>query len=59
MTTENAARMCPKCGADSFVYWSYEREDGARIRRRRCKECGTKFETIEVLSRVVKARKKP
>ena len=53
LTTEYAARMCPECGADSFVYWTYEREDGARIRRRRCAVCGAKFETIEVQTRTI------
>ena len=53
LTTENAARMCPRCGADSAVYSTRELEDGIVVRRRKCVECGTKFETIEIFRRVI------
>ena len=58
LTTETA-RMCPKCGNDSRVYWTYDRNDGARMRRVRCPSCGTVFETIEVKTRIVKNLQRP
>lgn len=58
LSTQDAARLCPECGGDSYVYWGYEREDGARIRRRRCVDCGAKFETIEIRSRTISRGKK-
>ena len=47
------ARMCPECGEDSLVYDSREQFDGSIRRRRRCPACGTRFETVEKLSRVL------
>lgn len=56
LSTENAARMCPRCGADSPVYSTRELSDGIVVRRRKCVECGTKFETIEVFRRIVQRK---
>ena len=53
LSTEKAARMCPRCGEDSWVYETRKNECGATVRRRKCKKCGTKFETIELLSRII------
>ena len=58
LTTEIAARMCPKCGEDSKVYDTRERADGAIIRKRKCVKCQVEFETIEVLTRIYPNRKK-
>ena len=54
ITTENAARMCPRCGGESSVYRCSERNDGVFVRRRLCKSCGAEFETLEVFSGYVK-----
>ena len=51
--TSKAARMCPKCAADSRVYDSREQPDGSLLRRRECKECGLRFSTIEVLKEII------
>ena len=58
MTTENAARMCPLCGADSIVYSTRELDDGTVVRRRKCIFCGAKFETIEIFRRIVAKKSK-
>ena len=58
LTTADAARMCPACGGDSYVYKTYDRPDGARIRRRRCLECGTRYETIEIRTRTLGKKNK-
>lgn len=58
LTTERAARMCPKCGEDSYVYDTREREDGSIIRKRRCGRCGVEYETREVFSRIYPERAK-
>ena len=50
---EQAARMCPACGESSVVYRSMELPDGTILRRRRCRGCGTEFETLEKFSRVL------
>ncbi len=55
---KNAARMCPRCGADSTVYDSRERPDGQILRKRQCQECGAKFETLESFRRYVVKRGK-
>lgn len=55
-TTDRAARMCPKCGEDCRVYWTYDRDDGARIRRVKCCKCGLKFETAEIRTRIIKKK---
>lgn len=47
-----AARMCPVCGCDSIVWRSMELSDGSILRKRRCKSCGTRFETAEKFLRV-------
>lgn len=49
-----AARMCPKCGGDSFVYKGKERDDGVFVRQRICKSCGARFDTLEIFSGFVK-----
>ena len=51
--------MCPQCGGDSRVYWTFDREDGARIRRVRCGCCGSVYETIEVRTRLIKKLNSP
>lgn len=51
--TDFAARMCPRCGSDSAVYETREQPDGSVFRRRRCRACGAKFETVERFSRYV------
>lgn len=56
LTTERAARMCPRCGEDSSVSKSYEQADGSILRRRKCKVCGTEFETIEKFYRYTPKR---
>lgn len=53
LNTDLAARMCPRCGSDSFVYDTREQPDGSIFRRRKCRECGVKFETVERFSRYV------
>lgn len=53
MNTEYAARMCPKCGASSNVYFVREMDNGNVIRRRVCTECGTRFETVETYLREI------
>ena len=50
---DRAARMCPSCGCDSVVRRSVELSDGSILRKRRCKACGTQFETIEKFFRVI------
>lgn len=52
LTMTKAARMCPKCAEDSFVYDSRERPDGVIVRKRRCKRCGTEFKTEETLAKI-------
>ena len=44
------ARLCPICGGDSIVIKGRERSDGVFVRRRVCKECGAKYETLEMFS---------
>ena len=51
-----AARSCPVCGADSEVYNSRPRKDGAIERRRRCQVCGASFATREVFERFLDRR---
>ena len=43
------ARMCPVCDAGSIVYDTREQPDGSIIRKRRCKACGVRFMTMEIL----------
>lgn len=50
--------MCPRCGEDSKVYDTRERQDGAIIRKRRCIKCGIEFETLEIFTRTYPKRKK-
>lgn len=50
---EQAARMCPACGESSVVYRSMELPDGTILRRRRCRGCGTEFETSEKFLQVL------
>lgn len=50
---EHAARMCPECGGDSIVRRSEELPDGSILRRRICRACGMRFETVEKFLRVV------
>ena len=52
-STENAARMCPACACDSMVYRSMELPNGSILRKRRCKKCGAKFETLEKFYRAL------
>ena len=59
ITVEHAARMCPRCGEDSKVYDTREREDGVIVRKRRCVRCKTEFETMEIYTRIYPNRKKP
>lgn len=40
--------VCVKCGGDSMV-WDTAREDGSRMRRRKCKSCKFRWSTIEVM----------
>ena len=47
-----AARMCPECGEDSYVYDTREQPDGSIVRKRRCRNCGLEFKTTEVLSKI-------
>lgn len=58
ITVDRAARMCPRCGEDSKVYDTRERQDGAIIRKRRCIKCGIEFETLEIFTRTYPKRKK-
>ena len=60
ISTENAARMCPQCGAGSTVYFTREMKNGNIIRRRQCLECGMRFETVETYFREIpnKSKKK-
>lgn len=58
LDTDNAARMCPKCGESSVVYDSREQPDGSIVRRRRCLSCGAKFETVERFMRFIPKRKR-
>lgn len=51
---DRAARICPRCGGDSYVYYGSERDDGVYVRRRVCKDCGTKFDTLEIFSGYMK-----
>lgn len=53
MKMEKAARMCPKCAADSRVYDSREQADGSILRRRKCIECGLRFATVEFLAYII------
>lgn len=53
LSTEDAARMCPVCGSDSRVYDSREQPDGSIVRRRVCRDCGMRFETVERFSKMV------
>lgn len=48
---ERAARMCPVCGEDSYVYDTRETPEGKIVRRRRCSACGAQFETEETFIR--------
>ena len=47
-----AARMCPECGEDSYVYDTREQPDGSIVRKRRCRKCGLEFKTTEILSKI-------
>ena len=59
LTTENAPKMCPKCGEDMPVYQTREREDdGVILRRRKCPVCGIRIETGEFLIRMLPEKKK-
>lgn len=59
LSTENAARMCPKCAGDSRVYDCREQPDGSFVRRRRCVECETRFATIERLTHIISENSEP
>lgn len=49
-----AAKMCPKCGANSVVYYSRQKLDGSIARKRKCPSCGVKYTTREVFEELVK-----
>ncbi len=53
ISMEHAARMCPNCGGGSIVRRSGELPDGSILRRRICRVCGMRFETVEKFWRVV------
>lgn len=57
-SVREAARTCPLCGADSFVYDTRELENGVIMRRRKCQACGTRFETYETYGRTIHFRRK-
>lgn len=52
LTSDRAARMCPACAEDGYVYDSRVMPDGAIRRRRRCPMCGTKWITEETFLRL-------
>ena len=58
LSTENATRMCPTCGGDTTVYSTKEMEDGIVVRRRKCVQCGTKFQTVEIFQKIIKRNSK-
>jgi len=45
---------CSKCGGMSSVYLHRHMDSGSVYRRRRCKECGEKWTTIELPVEYVK-----
>ena len=55
---ERAARMCPVCGEDSYVYDTRETPEGKIVRRRRCSACGAQFETEETFIRFLPEKNK-
>lgn len=55
---ERAARMCPVCGEDSYVYDTRETPEGKIVRRRRCSACGAQFETEETFIRFLPEKTK-
>lgn len=57
LSTDDAARMCPRCGANSPVYSTRELDGGIVVRRRKCEACGTKFETEERFRRLIPSKK--
>lgn len=51
-----AARECPECGSDSYVYDTRVWVNGEIIRRRRCPLCGAKFMTLEKFFKMADGR---
>lgn len=45
---------CEKCGGDSTVYLHKNMENNSVYRRRKCKQCGEKFTTIELTTDYMK-----
>ena len=42
--------ICPKCKSQNIrVYDSFPSEDDYVFRRRKCKDCGEKFRTVELV----------
>ena len=39
---------CSKCGGDCWVYMNRNMENNSVYRRRKCKQCGEKWTTIEL-----------
>lgn len=45
----HSVRFCPKCNGDSIVYNSRPTQSGCFRRDRKCRDCGFKYRTLEML----------
>lgn len=39
---------CEKCGGEGWIYLNRNKENNSVYRRRRCRQCGAKWTTIEL-----------
>lgn len=42
-------RICPRCGRDNAATIDSRNDNGFQIRRRECRNCGKKWNTIEIV----------
>lgn len=57
---EGIGFLCPVCGSNTLVTDTYKRsKDNTTGRRRRCRECGFKFNTIERIRETPEPRSDP
>ncbi len=45
---------CKKCGGEGWIYLNRNMDSGSVYRRRRCKQCGEKWTTIELPAEYLK-----
>lgn len=57
LSTKQAAKLCPVCAGPSKVFDTRTQNDGSILRKRKCKDCGKCFCTIESLLWELPAKK--